>query len=144
MTPTKAELKAVRDWATPEDVKGIKSFLGLVNYYRRFVQNFAAIADPLISLMRKDVEWHGAWGPSQRHAFQQLKEALCTTPILLFPDPKLSFTIVTNASSIVADGALMQDQGDGLQLFAFLSRRLKSTEQRYGAYERECGKPLVH
>ena len=47
MTPTKAKLKAVRDWATPEDVKGVRSFLGFANYYRRFVQNFVVIADPL-------------------------------------------------------------------------------------------------
>ena len=57
MIPTKAKLKAVGDWAIPEDVKGIRSFLGFANYYRRFMQNFAAIADPLTSLTRKDVEW---------------------------------------------------------------------------------------
>ena len=75
MTPTEAKLKAVRDWATPEDVKGVRSFLGFANYYRRFVQNFAAIVDPLTSLTRKDVEWQ--WGPYQRRAFQQLKKKLC-------------------------------------------------------------------
>ena len=135
MTPTEAKLKAVRDWATPEDVKGVRSFLGFANYYRRFVQNFAAIADPLTSLTRKDVEWQ--WGPYQRRAFQQLKEALCAAPVLLFPDPKLPYTVVTDASGTAAGGVLMQDQGDGLQPLAFLRRRLKPTEQRYSAYERE-------
>ena len=135
MTPTEAKLKAVRDWSTPEDVKGVRSFLGFANYYRRFVQNFAAIADPLTSLTRKDVEWQ--WGPYQRRAFQQLKEALCAAPVLLFPDPKLPYTVVTDASGTAAGGVLMQDQGDGLQPLAFLSRRLKPTEQRYSAYERE-------
>ena len=67
MTPTEAKLKAVQDWATPEDVKGVRCFLGFANYHRRFVQNFASIADPSTSLMRKDVEWQ--WGPYQRHAF---------------------------------------------------------------------------
>ena len=57
MTLTKAKLKGIREWATPKDVKGIRSFLGFANYYRRFVQNFAAIVEPLTSLMRKDVEW---------------------------------------------------------------------------------------
>ena len=57
MTPIEAKLKAAQDWATPKDVKGVRSFLGLANYYIRFVQNFAAIADPLTSLTRKDVEW---------------------------------------------------------------------------------------
>ena len=47
MTPTEAKLKAVRDWATPQDVKGVRSFLGCANYYRRFDKDFAAIADPL-------------------------------------------------------------------------------------------------
>ena len=61
MTPAEAKLKAVRDWATLEDVKGVRSFLGFANYYRRFVQNFAAITDPLTSLTRRNVEWQ--WGP---------------------------------------------------------------------------------
>ena len=56
MTPTEAKLKAVRDWATLDDVKGVKSFLGFANYYIRFVQNFATITDPLTSLTRKNVE----------------------------------------------------------------------------------------
>ena len=63
------------------------------------------------------MEWQ--WGPYQWHAFQELKEALCTTPVLLFPNPKLLFTIVNDTYSIAACGVLMQDQGDGLQLLAF-------------------------
>ena len=79
------------------------------------------------------MEWQ--WGPYQRRAFQQLKEALCAEPILLFPDLKLPYTVVIDASGIAAGGVLMQDQGDGLQPLAFLSRRLKPMEQRYSAYE---------
>ena len=57
MTRTEAKLKAVRDWATPQDVKGVRSFLGVANYYQHFVKDFAAIAEPLTSLTKKDVEW---------------------------------------------------------------------------------------
>ena len=57
MTPIEAKLKAVRDWATPQDVKGVRFFLGFANYYRCFVKDFAAIAGPLTSLTKKDVEW---------------------------------------------------------------------------------------
>ena len=89
--------------------------------------------DPLASLTRKNVAWQ--WGPCQWRAFQQLKEALCAEPVFLFPDPKLPYTIVTNASGTVAGGVLMQDQGDGLQPLTFLGRQLKPTEQRYNAYE---------
>ena len=57
MTPTEAKLKAVQDWATPQDVKGVRSFSGFTNYYGCFVKDFAAIADPLTSSTKKDVEW---------------------------------------------------------------------------------------
>ena len=57
MTPTKAKLKAVRDWAIPQNVRDIRSFLGFANYYRRFVRNFTEIADPLTSLTWKDAMW---------------------------------------------------------------------------------------
>ena len=135
MTPTEAKLKAVQDWATPQDVKGVRSFLGFANYYRCFVKDFAAIADTLTSLTKKDVEWQ--WGPYQWRAFQQLKESLCAAPVLLSPDPKLPYTVVTDASGTAASGVLMQDQGNGLQPLAFLSRWLKTAEQRHSAYERE-------
>ena len=109
--------------------------MGFANYYRRFVKDFAAITDPLTLLTKKDVEWQ--WGPYQRRAFQKLKESLCAAPVLLFPYPKLPHTIVTNASGTTASGVLMQDQGNGLQPLAFLSRQLKPTEYRYNMYERE-------
>ena len=63
MIPTKAKLKAVRDWATPKYVKGVRCFLGFANYYQQFVKDFTEIMEPLTSLMRKDVEWQ--WGPYQ-------------------------------------------------------------------------------
>ena len=126
MTSTEAKLKAIRDWAIPQNIKDIRSFLGFANYYRRFVRNFAEIADPLTSLMQKDAVWQ--WGPFQRCAFKQLKDMLWAAPVLQFPDPKLPYTIVTDASGTAAGGVLMQDQGDGLRPLAFLSRRLKPTE----------------
>ena len=75
------------------------------------------------------------WGPYQQCALQELKELLCAVPVLLFLDPTLPYTIVTNAFGITAGGVLMQDQGNGLQPFTFLSRPLKPIEQRYNAYE---------
>ena len=66
-----------------------------------------------------------------------MKDAYCNAPILLFPDPKLPYTVSTDASGEAAGGALLQDQGKGLQPLAFVSRRLTPTEQKYWAYERE-------
>ena len=61
MTPTEAKLKAVQDWAKPQNVRDIWSFLGFANYYRRFVKNFAGVVGPLMDLAQKNVPWQ--WGP---------------------------------------------------------------------------------
>ena len=118
MTPTEAKLKAVRDWAKPHNVRDILSFLGFANYYRRFVKNFTGVVGTLMDLTRKNVPWQ--WGPYQRQAFEQLKDALCTAPVLLFLDPQLPYIMVTNASGSVAGGVLMQDQGMDFNLSLFL------------------------
>ena len=135
VTPTEAKLKAIRDWATPQNVHDVRSFLGFTNYYRRFIRSYSDIAGPLTDLTKKGMAWQ--WGPHQRHAFKAMKDAYCRAPILIFPDPKLEYTIFTDASGTGAGGALLQDQGEGLRPIAFLSRRLKPTEQKYSAYERE-------
>ena len=126
MTPTEAKLRAVRDWARPGNVHDVRSFLGFANYYRRFVQNYAQVANPLTELTKKDIPWQ--WGPYQRKAFQDLKDALCAAPILQFPDPQLPYTVVTDASQTAVGGVLMQDRGEGLKPLAFLSRQLKPTK----------------
>ena len=66
-----------------------------------------------------------------------LKKSLCFVPMLLFPNPKLPYTIVTDASGIATGGILIQDQGNGLQPLMFLSRRAKPMEQGYSVYEQE-------
>ena len=76
-------------------------------------------------------------GPYQCQSFQELKTKLSTAPILQFPNPKLPYTVVTDASGIAVGGVLMQDQGNGLRPLAFMCRVLKPTEQRYSAYKRE-------
>ena len=93
------------------------------------------MANPLTELTKKNIAWQ--WGPFQRKAFQKLKDALCNAPFLLYPDPKLPYVVVTDASGIAVGGVLMQDQGSGLRPLAFMSRALKPTEKRYSAYERE-------
>ena len=125
-SPLKEKLKAVRSWERPQIMKDVRSFLGFVNYPRCFISKYAEIATPLMYLTKKDVEMQ--WGPPQQQAFQQLKDALCDAPMLIFPDPKLPDTVVTDASGIAAGVVLMQDQGDGPRPIAFMSRTLKPTE----------------
>ena len=73
----------------------------------------------------------------QKEAFCQLKQKLCEAPILWYPDPKLLYTMVTDASGAAVGGVFMQDQGEGLQSLASMSKALKPSERCYLAYECE-------
>ena len=69
------KLRAVQDWNEPQNVKGVRSFLGFTNYCRRYFRSFAKIANPLTELIKKDQKWQ--WGSEEEEAFQKLKTALC-------------------------------------------------------------------
>ena len=90
------KIKAVWEWDTPQDVKDVRSFLGFANYYWQYIHQFAKVAHPLTELTRKGVDWQ--WGPYQKEAFCQLKQKLYEAPILCFPNPKLPYAVVTDAS----------------------------------------------
>ena len=109
--------------------------MGFTNYYRRYVRHYAELVNPLTDLTKKDVGYQ--WGPMQQKAFESVKTALCNAPILVFPDPLLPYTVVTDASKHAVGGAIMQDQGDGLRPVAFHSKTLTVSEMKYSAYERE-------
>ncbi|KAI3813853.1 hypothetical protein L1987_18588 [Smallanthus sonchifolius] len=79
-----AKIKAVKNWSTPKTPTEVRSFLGLVGYYRRFISNFSKIDVPLTALTHKGK--HYEWGPKQEEAFQLLKQKLCNAPILTLPD----------------------------------------------------------
>ena len=79
----------------------------------------------------------GLHNSMQRKAFIDLKSALCTTPLLIYPNPSLLYTVASDASRDAATGVLMQDQGEGLRSSAFMSGAFKPTKQWYSAYERE-------
>ena len=95
MAPTEQNLKAVREWERPRDVTSLRAFLGFANYYRRYMQGYAHLENSLTELTKKGVPFQ--WGPYQRRAFAQLKDALCTAPILQYPDPSLPYVVVTDA-----------------------------------------------
>ena len=105
MSPMEQKLKAVREWETPRDIKGVRSFLGFTNYYRRYVRHYAELVHPLTDLTKKDVGYQ--WGPMQQKAFEETKTAMCNAPILVFPDPLLPYTVVTDASKHAVGGVIL-------------------------------------
>ena len=111
------------------------SFLGIVSFYQCYICQFAEIAGPLHDLTRKNVVWH--WGPRQEQAFEDLKKALTTAPVLILPDPRLPYLVVTDGSDVAIGAVIMQNQGKGHHPIAFLSCRLHPAETRYSPYDKE-------
>src|SRR3979411_201942 len=121
--------------ATTKNVHDIRSFLGLAGYYRRFVKDFSKIASPLTELLHKSKKFQ--WTDEQEQAFHTLKVAVSSAPVLIVPDPKLAYTVLTDASGYAIGAALCQDHGNGLQPCAYLSRKMNSHEMNYPVHEQE-------
>ena len=102
---------AVRDFPVPTDLKQLRSFLVLASYYRRLIQNFAKVANPLFALTRKDARF--LWSTTCQEAFEELKQRLTSAPLLAFPDFDKSFVLETDASRIGLGAVLAQAQDDG-------------------------------
>ncbi|MCH1581922.1 MAG: macro domain-containing protein, partial [Flavobacteriales bacterium] len=130
------KIQAVNDFEPLKNVADVRSFLGLVGYYRRFIQGFSEIARPLNNLLHKDQRW--AWTAECQTAFEQLKEKLITAPILRMPEYHLPFTVRTDASYSGLGACLLQQEEDGEQRpVAYASRSLNGAERRYTATEIE-------
>nr|GEY80610.1 putative reverse transcriptase domain-containing protein [Tanacetum cinerariifolium] len=85
------KIKVVKNWKAPITPSKIHQFLGLAGYYRRFIKNFSRIAQPLTLLTQKDKKFD--WGEQQKRAFQTLKDALCSSPILALLDGSDDFVV---------------------------------------------------
>ena len=133
--PTEEKIQAIVNWPKPQTVRDVRSFLGLSQYYRRFIRHYSLLARPLTDLTKNETIKH--WGDKEQKAFDQLKAALVTAPVLRLPDFSKQFVLTTDASLVSVGAVLGQDFGDGLQPVAFDSKKLSPTEIHYSAYERE-------
>jgi hypothetical protein len=130
--------EAVQRWPVPRDVHEVRMFLGLAGYYRKFVHGFARIAAPLTELTKQAPgSFADRWGAAEQSAFEQLKSALSSPPVLLFPDFSKPFVLYTDSSEFAQGATLLQDQGKGEQPVCFTSHKLSAAERNYGAGELE-------
>ena len=129
------KIESMKQWPVPTNLKEMQSFLGLCNYYRRFIEGYSKIAAPLTDLTHKDTPF--TWTSQAMEAFEDLKNRMITAPVLCIPDPKLPFTVTTDASDFAVGAVLMQDQGQGPQPVAFTSQKMNSHERNYAAHEKE-------
>ena len=129
------KVKAIKEWPIPTSVEEIRTFLGTIGYYRKFIRDYGKIAAPLTDLLKKDCPFE--WTDTRQQAFRQLIDAMISAPTLILPDPSLPYVVTADACGYGIGASLMQDQGKGLQPIAFMSKRLSSAELKYENHERE-------
>lgn len=134
--PDNRNVKAVEDFSIPKTKKAVRSFIGLCNFYRKFIDHFADIAKPLTELTKLKTPFN--WSPEADLAFQKLKQRLTAYPCLLLPDVEQPFILNTDASGFALGAVLSQkDKAGDLHPVAYASRTLKDAETRYSTFERE-------
>lgn len=129
------KIGAVKQWPIPKSVGDIRSFLGLANFYRRFVKDYSRIALPLTELTKDKIPWQ--WGNKQQESFDNLKAALCTPPILIVADQSKPFVLNCDACDYAIGATLQQDHGNGLQPVAYFSGKMSDAERNYDVREKE-------
>jgi transposase InsO family protein len=134
MDPEK--IRTIRDWNTPSCLNDVQAFLGFGNFYRRFIRDYSKITAPLNRLTRKEVPF--CWTADCRRAFENLKTAFSTAPILAPFDWSKDVILETDASDYVSAGVLSQVGDDGiLRPVAFYSKKHTATECNYEIYDKE-------
>jgi len=132
----KKKVNRVLSWPEPKNVKDVRKFLGLVNYYRRFIKNFAQVARPMNVLTRKDIKWQ--WKEEQQKVFDELKRIFMTKPVLAALDLDKEFRVEADASNYATRGVLSMKGSDKLwRPVAFISKSLSDTERNYEIHDKE-------
>ncbi|KAK3556977.1 hypothetical protein QTP70_022326 [Hemibagrus guttatus] len=128
----KKKVTAVRDWPTPTSVKELQRFLGFANFYRRFIKGYSSVTSPLTNLLCNKPKAL-TWTPVAMRAFQTLKQAFTTAPLLVHPDLELPFIVEVDASTTGVGAVLSQQQGNPRKLHpcAFFSQKLNPAEMNY-------------
>jgi hypothetical protein len=134
-----AKIRAVKEWPAPADVTQVKQFLGLCSFFRRTIQSFSGIAQPLTKLTRKDSEWRKGILPKEAlEAFGTLKSALCRRPALKPVNFSTEFIVTCDASTKNGLGAILSQKHEGVEYpCAYASRTLSTAEKNYAAFQLE-------
>ena len=124
------KVAAVAEWATPTSCTDVRRFVGLANYYRKFVLRFSALAAPLTALCSPRAQF--TWGPAEQQSFDALKAALTSAPVLRVWDPARPTRLLTDASELAVSAILEQpDDAGAFHPVAFESRKLTPPERSY-------------
>lgn len=131
-----AKLGTIQNFPQPQKIKQLRGFLGLCNYYRKFIPRYSELIEPLTNLLRKDQKWN--WGQDVDKAFKEIKRNFISTVELSHPDPNSTYYLQTDSSGVGIAGSLYQYDLEGnVKLLAFCSKGLRGPELRWTVTEQE-------
>ena len=132
----KDKLEAIENWPIPRKVKDVRSFLGFANFYRHFITGFSHWSKTLTRLTKKNQKWE--WGDEEQKAFDKLKDAFMTAPVLILPDYNKQFILETDASDFATGAVLSQEGEDGkIHPVAYYSAKMDPSELNYEIFDKE-------
>ena len=140
LRPDESKTEKILQVSTPTTKKQVRSLLGLLSFYRRYIPGFASVAAPLTDLTKEGGRSCRSihWTPDCASALQEIQDILSRKPVLLLPRLDLPFVLQTDASSTGLGAVLLQEFEDSLHPVCFASRKLLDREKRYSTIEREC------
>ena len=137
ISPPEHRIQAIKDYPAPTNKKGLQRFLGLINFYNRFIHMASNHLKPLHTAVAKSSKKFFVWGNDQIAAFTNVKQILTHKVTLSFPDPNAPLILKVDASD-VAVGAVVEQVVNGIpQPLSFMSHSLSKTQQRYSTFDRE-------
>ena len=135
--PEKSKVEKILSISKPSSKKQIRSIMGLLGYYRRYIPGYSVITAPITDQLKGNSK-SITWTPECETALKTVQAALSNQPILILPDLNKKYTVQTDASNLGIAGVLLQEQGDKLHPVAYVSRKLLDRETRYSTIEKEC------
>jgi hypothetical protein len=153
--PDARKVKMIMDWPVPKSVKELRSFLGMVNFCRRFIPQFSTRSRHLTDLIKTEkkrrinkAKWIKSKGPTNKSVpwvwtvehdkeFKFLREALCEYPVLRLPDQSKTFTVTTDASHYALGAVLLQTFDDGIHPVGYFSKKLNGAALNYTTHDKE-------
>ena len=133
-----ANVEKIKTATRPTTKKQVRSFMGLANYYREFIPNFAAITAPLTDLTKKGCPNNVQWGDPQEKAYQTVRDLLSRDPVLHLPDTSKTFVLRTDACDNGIGAVLMQEHDGKMYPCSYASKKLSHAEKNYSTIEKEC------
>ncbi len=130
-----AKVEKICNLSAPKDKGGIRSILGLGNYYKLFIKSYCVITAPLQELLKKYV--HFRWDDEQEQAFIKLKEALCKAPVLAYLDPNVPYVVDTDANNLTIGAVLSQVQDGEEKVVMYGSEAFSGSQRRWCTTRRE-------